>query len=140
MICLLKLSIKRMNVLGWSQPCKRFSWLIGEGVLLSDCCVRNTHRLHHVSLSGFWGEFYPKVNLHTTYSLWPDGIILRTSHYSLLKILKVNIFYKYFFKKLSPVIIRNSCHFLKFCDFRSTSSDKPKNISYNKSSKNGGNF
>ena len=31
-----------------------------------------------------------------------------------LYILKVNIFYKYFFKKLSPVIFRNSRHFLNF--------------------------
>ena len=47
-------------------------------------------------------------------------------------LLKMNIFYKYFFKKLSPVKFRNSRHFLNFCDFRSTSNGKPKNISCNK--------
>ena len=29
-------------------------------------------------------------------------------------LLKVNIFYKYYFQKLSPVIFRNSRHFLNF--------------------------
>ena len=42
------------------------------------------------------------------------------------KIVKGENFYKYFFKELSPVMIRNSRHFLNFYDFRSTSSDKPK--------------
>ena len=54
--------------------------------------------------------------------------------------IKAIIFCKYFFSKLSPVIIRNSRHFLDFCDFGLTSRGKPKIISYNKNSKNGGNF